>query len=63
MPLFYILLIFLSYIQYIHTFLRPWTFAKAPLHSFIAEQLSGRHLPLIFTLYKMMFRLDWKFFF
>jgi hypothetical protein len=44
MPLFFTLLVFLSYIQYIHTFLHPETFAKAPLHSIIAEQLSGRHL-------------------
>ncbi len=45
MPLFFTLLAFLSYIQYIHTFLHSWTFAEAPLHFFIAEQLSGRHLP------------------
>ncbi len=32
MPLFFTLLAFLSYIQYIHTFLHPWTFAEAPLH-------------------------------
>jgi hypothetical protein len=32
MPLFNNLLIFLSYIQYIHTFLHPSTFAEAPLH-------------------------------
>ncbi len=31
--------------QYIHTFLHQWTFAEAPLHSIIAEQLSGRLLP------------------
>jgi hypothetical protein len=43
MPLFLTLLAFLSYIQYIHTFLHP--FAEAPLHSLIAEKLSGRHLP------------------
>ncbi len=45
MPLFFTLLVFLSYVQYIHTFLHPWTFAEAPLHSLIADQLSGRHLP------------------
>ncbi len=45
MPLFFTLLVFLSYIQYIHTFLHPLTFAEVPLHSVIAEQLSGRHLP------------------
>ncbi len=28
MPLFFTLLAFLSYIQYIHTFLHPWTFAR-----------------------------------
>jgi hypothetical protein len=35
MPLFYNLLISLSYIQYIHTFLHPWTFAEAPLQRII----------------------------
>ena len=45
MPLCFTLLAFLSYIQYIHTFLHQWTFAEAPLHSLIADQLSGRHLP------------------
>ena len=44
MPLFFTLLAFF-FIHYIHTFLHPWTFAEAPLHSLIADQLSGRHLP------------------
>ncbi len=45
MPLFFTLLAFISYIQYIHTSLHPWAVAEAPLHFFIAKQLSGRHLP------------------
>jgi len=45
MPLFFFtLLAFLSFIQYIDTFLHPWTFAEAHLHSLIADQLNGRHL-------------------
>ena len=39
MPLFDILLIFFLDIQYINTFLHPWTFDEAPLHSFITKQL------------------------
>jgi hypothetical protein len=39
------LLVFSSYIQYIHTSLHPSTFGEAPLHSAIADQLSGRLHP------------------
>ncbi len=41
MPLFFTSLAFLTD----NTFTHSWTFAEAPLHSLIAEQLSGRHLP------------------
>ncbi len=44
--LFFTLLVFLSYIQYIHShILTPMNIRRGSSRSIIAEQLSGRHLP------------------
>ncbi len=45
MPLFFLpyWLSFHTYNTFTHSY--PWTFAEAPLHSLIADQLSGSHLP------------------